>query len=142
MLAPTAQLWETSPQVTRELYLKSLSHDPSAAGKQGCQHNDDFILPAELLHWDYPPSSVPLAGAGSPIRQNNKLSATGLGEGAVPASASMRCWAKRSRSRTPGFMRGAKPQVKWVQQPQLPPLHTLSPSKSKINTAHMLAAFL
>lgn len=61
-------------QVTRELYLKSLSHDPSAAGKQGCQHNDDFILPAELLHRDYPPSSVPLAGAGSPIRQNNKLS--------------------------------------------------------------------
>lgn len=56
MLAPRAQLWDTSLQVTRELYLKSLSHDPSGAGKQGCQHNDDFILPAELLHRDYPPS--------------------------------------------------------------------------------------
>lgn len=71
---PRAQPWETSLQVTRELYLKSPSHDPSAAGKQSCRHKDDFILPAELLHRDCPSSPVPLAGAGSSLRQNNKFS--------------------------------------------------------------------
>lgn len=45
------------------------SLNPSAAGKQGCQHKDDLILPAVLLHldcrgrapsptiWSYPTSS-------------------------------------------------------------------------------------
>lgn len=68
-----AQPWETSLQVTQELYLKSPSHDPSAAGNQGCRHKDDFILPAELLHWECPPAPVPPAGAGSLLQQNNKL---------------------------------------------------------------------
>lgn len=46
--------------MTRELYLKSSSRDLSAAGKQGCRHKDDFILPAELLHWDCSPPSPSL----------------------------------------------------------------------------------